>query len=118
MTQPLTLREAALPDAQAMARFNTAMARETEGKALLPERVNRILDAVTNSELEVKVKAVDAKVMLDGMQKIANRITAGLVLDILHPILWILAVATVLTAFHRLYATWLKLRDSAPEPKP
>jgi hypothetical protein len=27
-----------------------------------------------------KVKAVDAKVMLDGMQKIANRITAGLVL--------------------------------------
>ena len=46
----------------------------------LPERVNRILDAVTNSELEVKVKAVDAKVMLDGMQKIANRITAGLVL--------------------------------------
>lgn len=46
----------------------------------LPGRVNRILDAVSNSELEVKVKAVDAKVMLDGMQKIANRITAGLVL--------------------------------------
>jgi len=46
----------------------------------LPRRVNRILDAVTNSELEVKVKAVDAKVMLDGMQKIANRITSGLVL--------------------------------------
>jgi predicted unusual protein kinase regulating ubiquinone biosynthesis (AarF/ABC1/UbiB family) len=46
----------------------------------LPGRVNRILDAVSNSELEVKVKAVDAKVALDGMQKIANRITAGLVL--------------------------------------
>jgi ubiquinone biosynthesis protein len=46
----------------------------------LPGRVNRIMDAVTNSELEVKVKSVDAKVMLDGMQKIANRITAGLVL--------------------------------------
>ncbi|HWA25830.1 MAG TPA: AarF/ABC1/UbiB kinase family protein [Lacunisphaera sp.] len=46
----------------------------------LPGRVNRILDAVSNSELELKVKAVDAKVMLDGMQKIANRITAGLVL--------------------------------------
>lgn len=46
----------------------------------LPTRVNRILDAVTNSELEVKVKAVDAKLLLDGMQKIANRITAGLVL--------------------------------------
>jgi ubiquinone biosynthesis protein len=46
----------------------------------LPGRVNRILDAITNHELEVKVKAVDAKVMLDGMQKIANRITTGLVL--------------------------------------
>jgi CDP-diacylglycerol--glycerol-3-phosphate 3-phosphatidyltransferase len=45
-------------------------------------------------------------------------LTAGLMLDILHPILWILAVATVLTAFHRLYATWLKLRDEPPGAKP
>jgi CDP-diacylglycerol--glycerol-3-phosphate 3-phosphatidyltransferase len=45
-------------------------------------------------------------------------LTAGLLFDILHPILWILAVATVLTAFHRLYATWTKLGDQAPEPKP
>jgi predicted unusual protein kinase regulating ubiquinone biosynthesis (AarF/ABC1/UbiB family) len=46
----------------------------------LPLRLNRIMDAVTNSELEVKVKAVDAKMMVDGMQKIANRITTGLIL--------------------------------------
>jgi ubiquinone biosynthesis protein len=46
----------------------------------LPLRLNRIMDAVTNSELEVKVKAVDAKMLVDGMQKIANRITTGLVL--------------------------------------
>ncbi|MET0262165.1 MAG: AarF/UbiB family protein [Rariglobus sp.] len=46
----------------------------------LPGRLNRIMDAVTNAEVEVKVKAVDAKLMLDGMQKIANRITMGLVL--------------------------------------
>jgi ubiquinone biosynthesis protein len=46
----------------------------------LPSRLNRILDAITNSEVEVKVKAVDAKVALDGMQKIANRITAGIIL--------------------------------------
>lgn len=45
-------------------------------------------------------------------------LTVGLMLDVLHPVLWILAVATVLTAFHRLYATWDKLRDQAPEPKP
>jgi len=46
----------------------------------LPTRLNRIMDAVTNQELEVKVKAVDAKLMMEGFQKIANRITAGIVL--------------------------------------
>lgn len=45
----------------------------------LPARLNRIMDAVGNSEIEVKVKAVDAKTVLDGMQKIANRITAGVI---------------------------------------
>ena len=45
-------------------------------------------------------------------------LTAGLLLNILHPILWLLAVATVLTAFHRLYATWLKLGNQPPELKP
>jgi predicted unusual protein kinase regulating ubiquinone biosynthesis (AarF/ABC1/UbiB family) len=46
----------------------------------LPSRLNRIMDAVTNSELEVKVRATDAKMVMDGMQKIANRITMGVVL--------------------------------------
>ncbi len=46
----------------------------------LPSRLNRVMDAVTNSELEVKVKATDAKLMMDGMQKIANRITMGILL--------------------------------------
>ena len=46
----------------------------------LPGRLNRLFDTVTNAEVEVKVKAVDAKLILDGMQKIANRITTGLVL--------------------------------------
>jgi ubiquinone biosynthesis protein len=46
----------------------------------LPSRLNKIMDAIANSELEVKVKSVDAHVVLDGMQKIANRITMGLVL--------------------------------------
>lgn len=46
----------------------------------LPSRLNRLFDAVTNAELEVKVRALDAKMLLDGMQKIANRITSGVVL--------------------------------------
>ena len=46
----------------------------------LPARLNRIMDVVTNSELEVKVKALDARIVLEGMQKIANRVTMGMIL--------------------------------------
>jgi predicted unusual protein kinase regulating ubiquinone biosynthesis (AarF/ABC1/UbiB family) len=46
----------------------------------LPTRLNRMMDTFTNSELEVRVKATDAKMVMDGMQKIANRITMGIVL--------------------------------------
>ena len=45
----------------------------------LPSRVNRILDAAGNNELRFKVDAIDEKVVLEGLQKVANRITLGLV---------------------------------------
>jgi predicted unusual protein kinase regulating ubiquinone biosynthesis (AarF/ABC1/UbiB family) len=46
----------------------------------LPHRVNRIMDAVVNRELELKVRATDAGDVIEGMQKIANRVTSGLIL--------------------------------------
>jgi predicted unusual protein kinase regulating ubiquinone biosynthesis (AarF/ABC1/UbiB family) len=46
----------------------------------LPNRLSKILDSVANAELEVKVKAVDAALLLSAFHKIANRITSGLVL--------------------------------------
>ena len=46
----------------------------------LPIRVNRILDAVGNNDLKIKVDAIDEKVVLEGLQKVANRITLGLIL--------------------------------------
>ena len=46
----------------------------------LPSRLNRIMDAIANQELEVKVKSMDAKMVVEGIQKIANRITAGILL--------------------------------------
>ncbi|MES2981074.1 MAG: AarF/UbiB family protein [Verrucomicrobiota bacterium] len=49
----------------------------------LPSRVNRIMDAITNQELEVKIKAVDAKLVMEGFEKVANRITTGIVLGAL-----------------------------------
>ena len=46
----------------------------------LPARLNRIMDAVGNRELEVKVRAMDTPLVMQGLEKIANRITSGLVL--------------------------------------
>ena len=46
----------------------------------LPSRLTKILDAVANAELEVKVRALDAKLVMEGLQKIANRVTTGLIL--------------------------------------
>ena len=46
----------------------------------LPLRINKIMDAIADREFELKVKALDADTMLAGLQKIANRITSGLIL--------------------------------------
>jgi predicted unusual protein kinase regulating ubiquinone biosynthesis (AarF/ABC1/UbiB family) len=46
----------------------------------LPSRLNRILDAAANAELEVRVRVVDANLMLEGFQKVANRIASGIIL--------------------------------------
>jgi predicted unusual protein kinase regulating ubiquinone biosynthesis (AarF/ABC1/UbiB family) len=43
-----------------------------------PTRVNRILDSLGKNELRFKVDAIDEKVILEGLQKVANRITLGL----------------------------------------
>ena len=46
----------------------------------LPGRVNKILDTVANNQLEVKVDAIDEARLMEGFQKVANRITLGLLL--------------------------------------
>jgi ubiquinone biosynthesis protein len=46
----------------------------------LPGRVNRILDALANNDLEIRVQAIDEAKLLTGFQKIANRITLGLLM--------------------------------------
>jgi predicted unusual protein kinase regulating ubiquinone biosynthesis (AarF/ABC1/UbiB family) len=51
-----------------------------EFAAGLPVRLNRIMDVIGNKELEMKVRAVDAPIILEGLQKIANRVTSGLIL--------------------------------------
>jgi hypothetical protein len=46
----------------------------------LPGRVNKILDVVGNSDLEINVKTPDARHLLNGFEKIANRVTTGIIL--------------------------------------
>jgi predicted unusual protein kinase regulating ubiquinone biosynthesis (AarF/ABC1/UbiB family) len=46
----------------------------------MPGRVNRILDAIANNDLEIRVQAIDENKLLSGFQKIANRITMGLLM--------------------------------------
>ncbi|MBA3583184.1 MAG: AarF/ABC1/UbiB kinase family protein [Gemmatimonadetes bacterium] len=55
----------------------------TEFAQKLPSRVNRILDALANNELQVKVEAIDEGLLIEGFQKVANRITMGLILGAL-----------------------------------
>lgn len=54
-----------------------------EGKELiekLPERLNKLMDRAANNELRIGVDAFDEKRIMKGFQKVANRITLGLIL--------------------------------------
>jgi ubiquinone biosynthesis protein len=46
----------------------------------LRSRLNKFLDALANNEFKVSVDAIDEKTLIIGFQKIANRITVGLII--------------------------------------
>ncbi|MEA2691260.1 MAG: ubiquinone biosynthesis protein [Acidobacteriota bacterium] len=46
----------------------------------LPGRVNRILGRIADNDLRVKVDTIDETRLMEGFQKVANRITTGLIL--------------------------------------
>jgi predicted unusual protein kinase regulating ubiquinone biosynthesis (AarF/ABC1/UbiB family) len=46
----------------------------------MPGKVSKILDAVANNEFKVTVDALDETKLMSGFQKVANRITVGLVM--------------------------------------
>ncbi|MDQ3800395.1 MAG: AarF/UbiB family protein [Acidobacteriota bacterium] len=64
----------------------------------LPNRINNILDLLGNNKLEIKVDAIDEKTLMVGFQKIANRITMGLILAAL--IIGASMLMRVETSFH------------------
>ena len=61
-------------------KFFASLLEAKEFMGGLPTRLNKIMDAVGNAELEVKVKTTDANMFLQGFQKVANRIASALVL--------------------------------------
>ena len=48
--------------------------------AQLPRRANRILDALSDGELAVRVKTIDEVRFLSALQRIANRVTMGIII--------------------------------------
>ncbi len=46
----------------------------------MPERMNAISENLANNEFKIKIDAIDEKRVTDGFQKVANRITLGLII--------------------------------------
>lgn len=61
-------------------RLFSSMLEAKQFLGALPARLNKILDALGNAELNVKVRPVDTQFLLQSAQKVANRITTGLIL--------------------------------------
>jgi len=66
-------------DMSAASLFSTAVEMKNFVQRL-PSRVNRILDRLADNEFRVHVDAIDEARLMEGMQKVANRIALGLVL--------------------------------------
>jgi predicted unusual protein kinase regulating ubiquinone biosynthesis (AarF/ABC1/UbiB family) len=45
----------------------------------LPARLNRVLDAVADREVEVRIRVTNEEVLMGGLQKVANRVASGIV---------------------------------------
>ena len=45
----------------------------------LPARLNKFIDAIANNQLKISVDAIDERKLMVGFQKVANRITVGLI---------------------------------------
>lgn len=46
----------------------------------LPGRLNRVLDAIADREVEVRIRITNEAVLMSGLQKVANRVASGIVL--------------------------------------
>jgi predicted unusual protein kinase regulating ubiquinone biosynthesis (AarF/ABC1/UbiB family) len=73
------MRQRMLKQASPAAMFSTLL-ETNELVQRLPRRLNTILDNMAENQFRIEVDAIDEKQLMAGLQKIANRITLGLVL--------------------------------------
>ena len=69
-----------LTDLVSPASLMTAAMEAKEFAERLPSRVNAALDTLAGGEISLQVKGIDEHEFMRGMQKLANRVTAGLVI--------------------------------------
>ena len=69
-----------MKDAVTEGRAYATLLEAKEFMSALPARLNKIMDAVGNAELNVTVKPAETQFVMEGFQKVANRISTGLVL--------------------------------------
>jgi predicted unusual protein kinase regulating ubiquinone biosynthesis (AarF/ABC1/UbiB family) len=58
----------------------TAMLEAKEFAERLPGRVNKVMDALAEGELKLNVAGIEQQEIIHGIQKLANRLTAGVVI--------------------------------------
>jgi ubiquinone biosynthesis protein len=75
-----SLMQRRMLDALSPANVFTSMLETREFVQALPARANRIAEALARNELRFKVEMIDEGAVIEGLQKVANRIAVGLVL--------------------------------------
>ncbi len=75
-----TISTARIKDAFSLATIVGALTETRDFVTAFPRRMNEILDLASTNKLRVKVDTIDEKNLMVGLQKIANRITTGLIL--------------------------------------
>lgn len=60
-------------------KFYSGLLEARQFVGALPTRVNRILDSLGKAEVKLKINTTETQMVMEGFQKIANRITAGVI---------------------------------------
>jgi len=63
-----------------MAGLSAALLETKELVEKMPARINQFIDLVAANKLRINVDAIDEDLLMSGLQKVANRITLGLIL--------------------------------------